>query len=134
MSVRALVVVMAVLFAGAPHGRAQSARPAAGTGGLSPLQNEVLSLQTDGSDRLRLTNKLTGKSFDIAAAPFELLLEIGGRAFTARPSDFAPASVGRPGPDLLRVRFEGQGISRGWPSKRSTAWRPGAGMSASSSG
>ena len=83
--------------------------PPLGTGGLSSLQNEVLSLQTDGSDRLRLTNKLTGKSFDIAAAPFELLLEIGGRTFTAGPSDFAPASVGRPAPDLLRVRFEGQG-------------------------
>lgn len=109
MSVRALVVVMAVLLAGAPHARAQAAKPAAGTGGLSSLQNEVLCLQTDGSDRLRLTNKLTGKSFDIAAAPFELLLEFGGRTFTADSNDFAPASVVRPAPDLLRVRFEGQG-------------------------
>jgi hypothetical protein len=109
MSVRALVLVLAVLFAGTHNGRAPSARPAATTDGLSPLQNEILSLQTDGSDRLRLTNKLTGKSFDIAAAPFEFLLEIGGRTFSADLSDFAPASVVRPSPDLLRVRFEGQG-------------------------
>jgi len=109
MSVRALVVVMAVLFAGAPHGRAQSARLAAGAGGLSPLQNEVLSLQADGSDRLRLTNKLTGKSFDIAAAPFDFLLEIGGRTFHADSSDFVRSSVVKPSMDLLRVRFEGQG-------------------------
>jgi hypothetical protein len=109
MSVRALVVVMAVLFAGVPHGRAQSARPAAGAGGLSPLQNEALSLQTNGSDGLRLTNKLTGKSFDIAAAPFEFLLEIGGRTFPAALSDFVRSSVVRPSPDLLRIRFEGQG-------------------------
>ncbi|NTU51827.1 MAG: hypothetical protein HGA94_05240, partial [Candidatus Aminicenantes bacterium] len=109
MSVRALAVVMAVLFAGAPHGRAQAAKPAPGTGGLSSLQNEVLSLQTDGSNRLRLTNKLTGKSFDMAAAPFELLLEIEGRTRPAGSSDFAHASVVRPSPDLLRVRFEGQG-------------------------
>ncbi len=109
MSVRALVVVMAIFFSGALPGRTPSARPAVGTGGPSPLENEVLSLQTDGSDRLRLTNKLTGKSFGIAAAPFALILEIGGRTFPARPSDFAPASVVKPSPDLLRVRFEGQG-------------------------
>lgn len=109
MSVRALVLVMAVLFAGTLNGRAPSARPAARTDGMSPLQNEILSLQTDGSDGLRLTNKLTGKSYDIVAAPFELLLEIGGRTFHADPSEFAPASVVRPSPDLLRVRFEGRG-------------------------
>lgn len=109
MSVRALVVVMAVLFAGAPPARAQTDRPAAGAGELSALQNEALSLQTNGSDRLRLTNKLTGKSFDIAAAPFEFLLEIGGRTFPAALSDFSRSSVVRPSPDLLRIRFEGQG-------------------------
>jgi hypothetical protein len=109
VSVRALVVVMAVLFAGAPRGRAQSVRPAAGAGGLAPLQNQALSLQTNGSDGLRLTNKLTGKSFDITAAPFEFILEIGGRTFPAALSDFARSSVERPSPDLLRVRFEGQG-------------------------
>ena len=134
MSVRALAVVTAVLFSGALAGRTQSAGLAAGTGGLSSLQNETLSLQTDGSDGLRLTNKLTGKSFDIAAAPFELLLEIGGRTFPADSSDFATASVVRPAPDLLRVRYEGRGISRGWPSRRTIASRPRAGMSESSSG
>jgi len=109
MSVRALVVAMAVLFAGTLNGRAPSARPAAATDGPSPLQNEILSLQMDGSDRLRLTNKLTGKSFDIAAAPFEFLLEIGGRTFPAALSDFVRSSVVRPSTDLLRIRFEGQG-------------------------
>jgi hypothetical protein len=109
MSVRALVLVMAVFFAGTFNGRAPSARPAAATTGPSPLENEILSLQTDGSDRLRLTNKLTGKSFDIAAAPFELLFEIGGRMFPAVSSDFVRSSVERLSPDLLRVRFEGQG-------------------------
>jgi hypothetical protein len=90
MKVRALtVLVLAALFAGAPHSRARSFWPAAGAGGPSPLENEILSFQTDGSDRLRLTNKLTGKSFDIAAAPFEFLLEIGGRTFPAGSSDFA---------------------------------------------
>ena len=109
MSVRALVVVMAVLFAGAPHGRAQSVRPAAGAGGLSPLQNQALSLQTNGSDGLSLTNKLTGKSFDITAAPFEFILEIGGRTFPAALSDFGPASVGKPSMDTLLVRYKGKG-------------------------
>jgi len=109
MSVRALAVVMAVLFAGVTSGRARSARPAAGTGGLPLLQNEALSLQTNGSDGLRLTNKLTGKSFDMAAAPFEFLLEIGGRTFLADLSDFVRTWVVMPSPDLLRVRFEGQG-------------------------
>jgi len=109
VSVRALVVVMAVLFAGAPHGRAQSVRPAAGAGGLSPLQNQALSLQTNGSDGLSLTNKLTGKSFDITAAPFEFILEIGGRTFPAALSDFGPASVGKPSTDTLLVRYKGKG-------------------------
>jgi hypothetical protein len=109
MSVRALVVVMTVLFLGAPHERTHADQPAAGAGGLPSLQNEALSLQPNGSDRLRLTNKLTGKSFDIAAAPFALLLEIEGRKLPAASSDFSRPSVARPSPDLLRIRFEGQG-------------------------
>jgi hypothetical protein len=109
MSVRALVVVMAVLLSGALPGRAPSARLAAATDGPSPLENEILFLQMDESDRIRLTNKLTGKTFDIAAAPFEFILEIGGRRFPAASSDFALSSVMKPSPDLLRVRFEGRG-------------------------
>ena len=100
MSVRALVVVMAVLFAGAPHGRAQADRPAAGAGEPSALRNESLSLQTNGSGRLRLTNKLTGKSYDIIAVPFEFIREIGTterhEAAGLVEMDPAPATPDRP--------------------------------------
>jgi len=100
---------MAMILVGGFSGRPLSGRPFAGSGTEAQLQNEALSFQTTGSDRIRLTNKLTGKTFDIAAAPFELLLEIGGRRFPAASSDFALPSVMKPSPDLLRIRFEGQG-------------------------
>ena len=126
MSVRALAVVMAVLFAGVPDGRARSVRPAAGTGGLSPLQNEAIFLQTDGSDRLRLTNKLTGKSYDVIAAPFEFILEIGGRAFPAAARDFEPASAGEASTDALLVRYEGKGELAGLAVEAEYRLAPGS--------
>jgi hypothetical protein len=73
------------------------------------LENGALALTVTGPDRFRLTNKLSGRSYDVLAAPFEFLLEIGGRAFPAVLSDFARSSAVRPSPDILRVRFEGQG-------------------------
>jgi hypothetical protein len=117
---------MAVLFVGVPNGRARSARPAAGTGGLSPLQNEALLLQTNGSDRLRITNKLTGKSYDIIAAPFEFILEIGGRTFPAAARDFGPASAGEASTDTLLVRYKGKGDLAGLAVEAEYRLAPGS--------
>jgi len=105
MRLRALsVTVLAILCAAAGAGRPQTA-PA---GADLSLENGALNLTLTGPDRFRLTNKLSGKSYDVLAAPFEFLLEIGGRTFPAVSSDFARSSAVRPSPDLLRVRFEGQ--------------------------
>jgi len=110
MSVRTLpFIALAILFAGGPPARPQSAPSAARTAERDLLQNEGLALQMRGPDRLRLLNKLTGKSYDIIAAPFEFLMEIGGRRVSATARDFGPASVGKPSTDALRVRYEGKG-------------------------
>ena len=98
------VTVVAILCAAAGAGRPQTA-PA---GADLSLENGALNLTLTGPDRFRLTNKLSGKSYDVLAAPFEFLFEIGGRTFPAVLSDFARSSVVRPSPDLLRIRFEGQ--------------------------
>ncbi len=110
MNARALALsCLAVLFVGGISGRPLSALPGAGSGKQAQLQNEAISFQTNGSDRLRLTNKLTGKSYDIIAAPFEFLMEIGGRTVSAAAPDFGPASVGKPSTDTLLVRYKGKG-------------------------
>jgi len=110
MSGRALpFIVLAVLFAGGAPGRPRSAPSATRTAERDLLQNEALALQMRGPDRLGLMNRLTGKSYDIAAAPFEFLMEIGGRMVSAAARDFGPASVERPSTDALRVRYEGKG-------------------------
>jgi len=98
------VTVVAILCAAAGAGRPQTAPAGAGFS----LENGALNLTLTGPDRFRLTNKLSGKSYDVLAAPFEFLFEIGGRTFPAVLSDFARSSVVRPSPDLLRIRFEGQ--------------------------
>jgi len=103
------VIIMAVRCAGAPAVRSRPASPVAGMDEQTSLQNEALSLQVSGPDRLRLKNKLSGKCFDIVAAPFELLLEIGGRTVPAVVSDFVRSTSERPSTDLLRVRYEGKG-------------------------
>lgn len=100
---------LAVILVGGLSDCLVSGRTLAGRGTQAQLENEILSFQATGWDRIRLTNKLTGKTFDVAAAPFELLLEIEGRPFPAAASDFALSSVAKPSSDLLRIRFEGRG-------------------------
>jgi hypothetical protein len=110
MSVRVLPsIALAILLVAGPPARPPSAPSAAQTAERDLLQNEVLALQMRGPDRLRLMNRLTGKSYDIIAAPFEFILEIGGQAFPAAARDFGPASVGRPVTDTLLVRYKGKG-------------------------
>jgi hypothetical protein len=105
----AISCIMAMILVGGFSGHPLSGWPFAGSGTQAQLQNEALSFQTTGSDRIRLTNKLTGRSFDIAAVPFEFLLEIAGRTVSANASDFGPASSGKPSPDTLLVRYKGKG-------------------------
>jgi len=127
MSVRALpFIVLAILFAGGPPGRPQSAPSATRTAERDLLQNEVLTLQMRGPDRLRLMNRLTGKSYDIIAAPFEFLLEIGGRAFPLSARDFVRSSVVRTSGDILRVRYEGKGDLAGLAVEAEYRLAPGS--------
>jgi len=77
------------------------------------LENPSLGLQVVGPDRLRLTNKLSGKVYDVAAAPFELVLEDGGRSATVTAADFAPRPGVRPSADKLRIAYAGRGAWRG---------------------
>ncbi|MBP1770357.1 MAG: hypothetical protein H6P96_975, partial [Candidatus Aminicenantes bacterium] len=105
----AISCIMAIILVGGFSGHPLSGRPFAGSRPQAQLENEILSFQATGSDRILLTNKLTGKTFDIAAAPFEFLLEVGGRTVSANASDFGPASSGKPSPDTLLVRYKGKG-------------------------
>jgi len=108
MNVRAAAVVfLIVLFAAGAAGRPQTA--AAGAGRYDPpfLENDALSLTMTGPDRFRLTNKLSGRYYDVLAAPFEFLLESGGRTIVATSSEFIRAAADKPSADLLRVCYEG---------------------------
>ncbi len=97
-----------VLIIGGMAGLALSASHGARREAPDTLQNEALSFRPEGPGRLRLTNKLTGRSYDIIAAPFELLMEIDGRTALATARDFGPASIGKPSVDALIVRYEGK--------------------------
>ncbi|HOW84587.1 MAG TPA: hypothetical protein P5119_04445 [Candidatus Aminicenantes bacterium] len=105
-SLRVLVAVL--LIVSLSRGGAVSPRAAA-AGACPSLENDALALVMAGSDRLLLTNKLSGRSYDVLAAPFEFLFEIGGRTLSAVSGDFVRSSVHRPSADLLRIRFDGQG-------------------------
>jgi hypothetical protein len=71
------------------------------------LENDTLALTMNGPDRFRLTNKLSGRSYDVLAAPFEFMFESGGRTIMATSSEFVRSAADKPSADLLRVRFEG---------------------------
>jgi hypothetical protein len=102
-------IALAVIFAGRASVQPPSAEPATRTTGNDLLQNETLALQMRGPGRLNLMNRLTGRSYDIIAAPFEFLMEFGGRRVLAVAHDFGPPSVGRPSADTLRVSYDGKG-------------------------
>lgn len=77
------------------------------------LENRALALDLAGPGRFRLTNKLSGKSYDVSAAPFELLLETGGRTAPATGADFALKTVARPSAEAMKVLYEGTGAAAG---------------------
>ena len=91
--------------------RAPAAPPAgqAGPRAVPALENAALALEIAGPGSLRLSNKLSGKSYDISAAAFELLVDAPGRAAVVTAADFASASAARPAADVLRLRYEGTG-------------------------
>jgi hypothetical protein len=89
------------------------ARPSRPSGDVSRLENRALVLEITSPDGLRLTNKLSGKSYDISASAFELLVAATGRAALVTAADFGPAAVTRPSADVLRVRFDGTGTWAG---------------------
>jgi len=86
-----------------------AARPAPPAPAGPGLENRSLAVEIAGPDRLRLTNKLSGKAYDVAAAPFELVLEAGGRAASVTAADFASKPAVRPASDRLRIVHAGRG-------------------------
>jgi hypothetical protein len=73
------------------------------------IENSSLSLTISGPDAIRLANKLSGKSYEISAAPFGLLLETGGRKAVVTAADFGPPTVSRPSAEILRLHYDGLG-------------------------
>ena len=104
-SIPVLLALAVWTFAARPAPPAPAAPPPAGPG----LENRSLAVEIAGPDRLRLTNKLSGKAYDVASAPFELVLEAGGRAASVTAADFAAKPAVRPASDRLRIVHAGRG-------------------------
>jgi len=102
-SIPVLLALAVWTFAARPTPPA--APPPAGPG----LENRSLAVEIAGPDRLRLTNKLSGKTYDAAAAAFELVLEAAGRTATVTGADFVPKPAARSSPDTLRILYAGKG-------------------------
>ncbi|MBM3312182.1 MAG: hypothetical protein FJY80_11815, partial [Candidatus Aminicenantes bacterium] len=73
------------------------------------LENGCLAFEIAGPGLLRLTNKLSDKAYRIAAAPFELVLEAGGRSAPVTAADFEATPAARPAADTLKIGFAGLG-------------------------
>ncbi len=102
-----LVVLLALAAA------AFAARLAPSSPAMPALENHNLSLEVAGTGQLRLTNKLSGKAYDIAAAPFELVLEAGGRPAAVTAADFADPPTVRRAADALTIVYAGRGAWTG---------------------
>jgi len=75
----------------------------------SVLENRTLALEVSGPDTLRLSNKLSGTSYEISGAAFQLLLEAAGRKSLVTAADFGLRAADRPSAEVLRIRFDGIG-------------------------
>ncbi len=110
MNVRGLgVLFLAVLLLCAAVGVPGQAPRSGGTGRPPVLENGALSLTMTAPDRFRLANKLSGKVYEVVAAPFEIVIESASGEEVASWSDFTRTALERPSTDVLRVRYEGRG-------------------------
>ena len=79
MKVRAAAfLVLAVLALGVAGGVVRSSGHDVVPGEVPVLETAALSMTITGADGFRLANKLSGKVYDVSAAPFEIV--IGPRA------------------------------------------------------
>ncbi|MBM3295383.1 MAG: hypothetical protein FJY82_12805, partial [Candidatus Aminicenantes bacterium] len=114
MSRRLFVFIPAVGFAaaltaGSYATMSPASKPNVPADSPAVLENQSLALSFPGPNALRLTNRLSGKSYEISAAPFGLLLEKGGRKAAVTAADFGPPAAARPSAGILRLRYDGLG-------------------------
>jgi len=114
LKVHIFAIALATVLSGV---RLSGTPPAADKSGLPedalPLENRTLALAVSGPDALRLSNKLSGTSYEISAAAFELLLEAAGRKSVVTAADFGVPSASRPSSEILRIRYDGTGFWAG---------------------
>ena len=107
------VVVLAMLALCAAVGM-----PGPATSGWEPaevpvLENAALSMTMTGADGFRLANRLSGKVYDVVAAPFEIVIESASGTDVATWSDFTRTAPEKASPDVLCLHYEGAGRLEG---------------------